>query len=120
MIELLTGLPAAVVAARATGQVSETDYRRVLVPAVEAARNDYGTVRFLYHTAPGFKRFTTTALWEDARVGLHHLDGFERVAIVTDVDWIRRLAAGLQVAAPTELRVFADAELTTALDWIGG
>jgi hypothetical protein len=120
MIELMEDLPAGVVGARASGQVSGEDYRDVLVPAVEAALARSGHIRFLYHIGPEFRKFTTTALWEDARVGLHHLGGFERIALVTDVSWIRLLAEGLRFAAPTELRVFANADLPFALEWIRG
>ena len=53
-----------------------------------------------------------------AKVGVDHLNHFERIAVVTDVGWLRNLAHGVGQAIPGELRVFAVDELPEASDWI--
>jgi hypothetical protein len=118
MIELITNLPDNVVGFAASGQVSGDDYKTVIIPAVETAFGRHKKIRLLYHIGQEFKKFTTTALWDDARVGFHHLTGFERIAVVTDVGWIQTMARGVGLAMPGELRVFADAELEQAKVWI--
>jgi hypothetical protein len=118
MIELIANLPDNVVAFTASGQVSGDDYNTVIIPAVESAFGQSDKIRLLYHIGPAFKKFTTTALWDDARVGFHHLTGFERIAVVTDVGWIQSMARGVGVAMAGQLRVFADAELEQARAWI--
>ena len=67
MIELLEGFPAPVLAVSARDRVTAEDYREILTPAVEALLTSHEKIRLLYHLGPEFKRFTTTALWDDAR-----------------------------------------------------
>ncbi len=118
MIKLISNLPDKVLAITATGQVTSDDYRTVVTPAVNSRRAVHSTLRLLYHVPPAFKKFTTTALWDDAQIGLHCLQDFERVAMVTDVDWLKILASGLQPDSSIEIRVFSHNELDKAHDWI--
>jgi len=118
MIELIPDLPTNVVAFTATGQVTGDDYEKVLVPAVEEKLREHEKIRILYHLGPDFKKFTTTALWDDAKVGLHHLTDFERIAVVSDLTWIQTLVKGIGLAMPGQVRTFANSELDAARDWI--
>jgi hypothetical protein len=118
MIVELGGFPNNIVAVQAAGQVTGDDYSQTLVPAVERRFADFETVRLLYQIGPDFKRFTTTALWEDAKIGMHHLDRFERIAVVTDVRWIARLVAGIGNSIPGAIRVFPLADIEAASAWI--
>jgi len=118
MIELIDDLPGNVLAIRATDRVTRDDYLTVVVPTAEARREAHGTLRLLYHVPPGFRKFTTTALWDDSHIGLYHLRGFERVAVVTDVDWLQTLASNIRPSGSTAVRLFAHAELDEARNWI--
>jgi hypothetical protein len=57
-------------------------------------------------------------MWDDARVGLRHLAGWERVAVVTDVAWIRASMALFALAMPGMVRMFDGGELDAAIAWI--
>lgn len=117
MITILDDLPDHVLGASATGRVTAEDYRDVLIPALEARLARHERIRFLYYLGPDFRRFTTTALWDDARIGLRHLRDFERIAVVTDVDWLRTMVRALQPLTG-EMRWFASAELDAAHAWV--
>jgi hypothetical protein len=118
MIVELGGFADDIVAVQAQGQVTGDDYTETLVPAVERRLENFDKVRLLYQIGPDFKRFTTTALWEDTRVGLHHLHAFERIAIVTDTGWIGKLIETIAITIPGKLRCFSLDELDTAMSWI--
>ncbi|MFW2405386.1 MAG: STAS/SEC14 domain-containing protein [Gammaproteobacteria bacterium] len=118
MIVEIGGYADNIVAVQAEGQVTGEDYSKTLVPAVERTLANHDKVRFLYQIGPDFKRFTTTALWEDAKIGLHHLDGFERIAVVTDVAWIRKLVEGIGGSLTGSTRTFSLDEIETARAWI--
>ena len=118
MIIELGGFPNNVVAVQAEGQVTGDDYSQTLVPAVEKKFAEFDKVRLLYQIGPEFKRFTTTALWEDAKIGLHHLDGFERIAVVTDVAWIVKLVEGISKTIPGTTRCFSLQDIDAATGWI--
>jgi hypothetical protein len=118
MIEMMTGFPDNVVAFTATGKVTAEDYEQRLVPAVESALAKHRKVRLLYHLGDAFDGFEAGAMWEDAKVGLAHLAAWERIAMVTDVDWLRVATKAFGFAMPGEVRVFANAELDAARDWL--
>lgn len=62
------------------------------------------------------------ALWEDMKaagsVGLKHRSSWQRMALVTDKDWIKHAAAVVGPLAPGELRLFDPEEKAQAKAWI--
>ena len=73
----------------------------------------------LYHLGPTFTGYKAEAMWDDAKVGLQHLTHFEKIAVVTDVEWIIRLVKAAGFLIPGEVRLFANSELRVAQEWIG-
>jgi hypothetical protein len=120
MIQTMTNLPDNVIGFEAKGKVTANDYEQHIVPAVEAALAKTDKIRLLYHLGTDFDGFEAGAIWEDAKVGLGHLASWERIALVTDVDWIRMATKAFGFAMPGEVRVFSNAELATARDWLTG
>lgn len=118
MIEILPDFPGPAVAAAFSGQISSDDFDDVLIPAIIERRAAHDSLQLLLFFTSDFRRFTTTAAWDDKTVGLHHLDAYDKVAIVTDTAWIERLAAELSQSRPQAVRLFATAQLSAAKDWI--
>ncbi len=118
MIEVMTDLPERVLGLKASGEVTAEDYKTVLVPAVEEQLTRHKKVRLLYVFGEEFKGYTGGAAWEDAKVGMKHLTSFERVAVVTDVDWIENVIKAFGFAVPGEVRVFDDDDFEAARQWI--
>lgn len=118
MIELIQGLPPGALGFRASGQVSAEDYQRVIVPDVEAAFAITRKLRLLYHVGPEFTGFAPGAMWEDVMLGFRHLSGWDRVALVTDVPWLRAGAMAMGFAVPAQFHVFRNDELEAARRWI--
>ncbi|MBL3571692.1 STAS/SEC14 domain-containing protein [Rhodovulum sp. BSW8] len=91
---------------RATGRVTEQDYETVLIPAVTRAR-DWGVpVRLLYQIGPDFDGYSPGALLADARLGLKHWRGFEKIAVVTDNDKIEAGVRMFGFTLPCPVRTF--------------
>jgi hypothetical protein len=120
MIELLEGFPENVVAVSGKGQVTKRDYEEVLVPAVEAAFKKHHRVSFYYELGPQFAGLEAGAAWEDFKEGVRHFLHWEKMALVTDIEWIRRAISGFAVFMPGELRVFPYAEQAVARAWVTG
>ncbi len=118
MIEVLQGFPDNVVAWAAKGRVTKQDYEEVLIPAVERALERNGTIRCYYELSPEFTGFDAGAAWEDAKIGIEHLTRWERVAVVTDVEWIRLATNAFRFFMPGQVRVFSAAESVEARRWI--
>lgn len=118
MIETIPGLPENVLGYNARGAVTAKDYETVIIPAVEALFAREKKVRFLYHLGPEFTGFEVAAMWDDAKLGLTHFTGWEKMAVVTDVAWIRITIEAFGLAMPGRVRVFRDNELADAKRWI--
>ena len=116
--EILDDLPADVLAVRARGKITRADYEEVLIPAVKRMVQREGKVKLLYILGDGFEGLTTGAAWDDAKLGILHMGDFARIAVVTDVEWIRM---GMKMFAPmlrAPVQVFHNAEIDAAKDWI--
>jgi hypothetical protein len=118
MIERLAGFPDKVCAFVCHGHVTREDYTAVLVPAVEAALKSYDKVRLYYETAPDFTGIDPSAVWQDTTVGMSHFFSWERIAVVTDVNWIKNTFQFFTFLMPAPMKVFPNAEAEEARRWI--
>lgn len=118
MLERIPDLPDNILGIAARGKVTAKDYEAVLIPAVEAAIAARHKIRFLYHLGPEFSGFEAGALWDDAKIGLKHVTAWERVAIVTDTEWIRVAVKVFGFTIPGEVRVYKGAEMAAAREWL--
>jgi hypothetical protein len=118
MIEQLTDFPDSVAAFRCTGQVTKDDYVRVLVPTILGKLRTHDKVRVYYETTADFVGFDPGAMWEDFKVGVEHLKRWERVAVVTDVDWISKAVHFFAFLMPATTKLFSLAEAAQARAWI--
>jgi len=118
MIELLPNLPSEVVGFIASGRVTAEDYESVVFPAIQSKLKEHAKVRILYQLGPRFSGFTAGAMWDDARVGLAHLSAWEKIAVVTDVDWVRAAVGIFRFVIPCPVKIFSNAQLAEANDWI--
>lgn len=118
MIEQMKDLPAGVAGFTAHGEVTARDYEEVIVPDIEAMFALSDKVRLLYHLAEDFTGFERRAMWDDAKLGMRHFSGFERVAVVTDVGWLRQAVPAMSALMPGEFRSFPCSALEDARAWI--
>lgn len=119
-MKLLTDFPDYVVAVSASGQVDADDYEKILVPAINAVLQSQRRVRVLYDLTPEFTGFSAGAMWDDAKLGLAHWKAWERIAVVTDVDWVAHATRMFAFLMPGLIKVFSNAERTDAEKWIVG
>ncbi|GHE03355.1 hypothetical protein U879_19755 [Defluviimonas sp. 20V17] len=95
--EVLGGMPEDVLAIEAKGKITRADYEDFLIPEVSRRIAKQGKVKLLYVLGDDFAGYTAGAAWDDAKLGLLHLGDFARVALVTDIEWIRM---GVKMFAP--------------------
>ena len=57
-------------------------------------------------------------MWDDTRLGLSHLTGFLKLAIVSNLAWVRQSAKFFGPLVPAQMHVFALDELEDAKAWI--
>ena len=118
MIKHLTDFPDKVVAFRCTGQVTKADYDKILVPIVLEKLRSHNKIRLYYETGEDFAGFDPGAMWEDFKVGVEHLTRWEKVAVVTDTDWISKAVHFFAFLVPATTKLFSRAEAAQARAWI--
>ncbi|MEM7192200.1 MAG: STAS/SEC14 domain-containing protein [Pseudomonadota bacterium] len=118
MIELLKGFPRNVVAIACHGEVSRKDYDEVLIPAVEKALQSNDKVRMLYEVAPDFEGYEAGAAWEDFKTGVAHFTKWDRIAVITDIEWIGAAVKIFGLFLPSTVRVYAQDDAAKARLWI--
>ena len=115
MIQELTDVPTGVIGFEATGKLQAEDYRDGLLPAIERAAAS-GDVRVVI-VVRDFDGLTAGALWEDLKMGMSHLTKWERIALVTDVDWMITLTTLFGWMTPGDLKRFPLADKDKAIAW---
>ncbi|MGH9716305.1 MAG: STAS/SEC14 domain-containing protein [Candidatus Acidiferrales bacterium] len=118
MIERVEGFPDNVIAVAAKGQVTKKEYEEVLVPEVERVFKNHQNVKFYYELGPEFTELEPGAAWEDVKESIRHFGQWEKMALVTDIEWVKRLVTGFGAIMPGEVRVFPNSERIAARKWV--
>ena len=115
-------MPAGAIGFRISGEVSRSDYEEVLIPAIREAIEGGGEIRCFCQVGPDFEGYEAAAMWEDLKTGfdygIGHHSAWKRLALVTDVEWIRHLAALFGWMSPGEMKTFALDEAEQAKSWV--
>ena len=119
MMKELTDVPAGVIGFEATGKLQAEDYRDVLLPAIEKAASEGGELRIVI-VIDQFDGITGGALWQDLKMGVSHMRGWKRIALVTDIEWMVHMTAMFGWMTPGEVKHFSIAERGDAIAWAAG
>lgn len=114
MLELIDGLPGNVVGIAVSGRLTMQDCQDVLVPAIEKSLKRHDKIRLYYELNSRFPG----AAWDELDLGLEHASRCERVAIVTDIGWVRLTVKALRFLIPSEIRVFPTVQADEGRAWI--
>jgi hypothetical protein len=118
MIEIPRNFPDNIIALSCEGQVTKEDYDGILVPAILKALKRHDKIRLFYKTSANFTGYTPGAIWEDLKTGVEHPARWERVAVVTDVDWIVQMMRLFSFLIPCPTKLFPSSEAAHANAWI--
>ena len=118
MIEQLPNFPNSVLAFVCKGRVTEADYDSVLVPAVVRALEKHREFRLYYEMTADFSGMEPGAVWENFKVGMAHFARWERVAVVTDIEWIKQTMRFFRFLMPGAMKTFPSSEAAQARAWI--
>ena len=117
-VTLMEDLPDDAVGISVRGVIDAEDYASKIVPAIEAKLARHEKIKVIYQVGPEFESFTPGAVWSDTRFGTANLARFSKVALVTDIPWMKNATRIFAPLVPGEIRVFADRELAAAKAWI--
>jgi SpoIIAA-like len=103
------------------GLLTKADYETVLIPDIEDKLKRHKKLRAYTEMAPDFGGIEPGALWDDTKLGFGHLLDWERIALVTDVEWMHRAVKVYRILGfliPGEVRALPAAEAVRARAWI--
>jgi hypothetical protein len=119
MLKQMPDMPAGTIGFEAIGKVEDDDFEDVVEPML---RNEIALgrkVRLLYLLGPALREYEGDAIGEDMKFAARHPTAYERVAVVSDEDWLRPALRVLSMLVPGQLRGFPVADLEAAKSWVG-
>jgi hypothetical protein len=120
MVELLTGLPPHVAAYKATGAISKEEYEEVVMARVDNVATEYGKINFLVLLETGMENYSIGAFIDYIKVSFEHFTKWNRMAIVTDQQWVRQAYDGLSHIVHGEIRTYELKDFDIAKEWVSG
>ena len=113
MLRVIEGLPDNVVGIVAKGRVTADECDRILMPVIHTSLQRNGA-RLYYEIGSRIP----AARWDDLQIEVDCIPQWERVAVVTDIGWIRQTVKALRFLIGGDIRVFTTSEAGDGLAWI--
>lgn len=105
---------------KASGEVTKSDFEQVVNPTVENLVNKQGDLNYLLVLDTSIKDFTAGAWLQDALLGVKNITKWNRAAIVSDSEGVKKFTDAFSAVVPGEFRGFAANEQQQAIDWVSG
>jgi hypothetical protein len=118
MLEILPESRGKIIWVRASGKLTDEDYREVFIPRLESVLQEHGKARLLFEVDQDFAGWTVGALWDDLKVDWQHKDDFERVVVVAAPLWLEVLTGIFGHWMSGEIRTMPAEQLGAARAWI--
>ncbi len=118
MLRQMDDMPAGTIGFEAIGEVEDDDWEDVVEPVLRREIAAGGKLRLLYLLGPQARDVEGDAMKADTGFRARHAKSFERVAVVTDEDWMKPALKALSFLMPGSARAFAVHDLTTAKTWL--
>ena len=116
MFEILPVNDKNILAFKASGKLTDADYKQFL-PVLESMIRKNGQIS-LYVELQDFEGWEAKAAWDDLRFGLHHDNDFKRIAIVADKPLVHAATGFINFFSHIEMRFFESSESEAAWDWL--
>lgn len=118
MLRTITDMPAGTIGFEAVGEVEDDDWEETVEPLlrqeIAAGRN----VRLLYLIGTEARDVEGDAMSADTGFRVRHATSYERVAVVSDEDWIRPALRALSFLLPGKAQGFRVRDLAKAKAWL--
>ena len=119
MLQMMKHMPPGTVGVKAVGTVTEEDYRQVLEPALQGAL-ERRAARLLYVLGDEFDSFSRDVAWASTKLWAKNLKGWDRIAVVSDADWLENAVGLFSWLVPGAMRVFETDDVDEAKAWLVG
>jgi stage II sporulation SpoAA-like protein len=118
MLRRMTDMPAGTIGFEAIGEVEDDDWEEAVEPVLRREMAGGQKVRLLYLFGPEAREIEGDAMTADTGFRARHATSFERVAVVSDEDWMWPALRALSFLLPGKARAFPVHELAAAKAWL--
>lgn len=118
MLKRIADMPAGTIGFEAHGEVEDDDWEEVVEPVLREELAGGGKLRVLYLLGPSAQEVEGDAIEAGAGFRARHATSFDRVAVVSDEDWLRPALKTLSFMLPGKARGFRVADLANAKAWL--
>ena len=118
MLRRMPDMPAGTIGFEAIGEVEDDDWEHVVEPVLRAEIADGRKVRLLYLLGRRTREVEGDAVRADAGFRARHASSYERVAVVSDEDWMRPALSTLSFLLPGKAKGFPVHETAAAKAWL--
>jgi hypothetical protein len=117
MITQIENLPDSVLGFEFSGHITAKEYETTVFPAIAAYSKQHPKMRLICHFKDDAK-VDLGAMWDDTVVGLKHYFGWERIAVVSDINWLKQTYRMLGFLMPGHLKTFTNQDIQLAKNWL--
>jgi len=122
VITTIEDMPPGTIGLRASGTLTDRDYTGVAIPLLREAIHRGEKIRLLVEVASDFDGLEAGAIKEelhaDVGLGLGHLGSWDRMAVVSDKEWLANAIALFGWMVPGSIKRFSLSGLDEAKAWL--
>ncbi len=118
MLRQIRDMPAGTFGFEAIGEVEDSDWERAVEPLLREEIAAGRKLRLLYVLGARTREVEDDAVKADLEFRARHASSFERVAVVSDEDWVKPALAALSFLMPGKAKGFRSIEVETAKAWL--
>ncbi len=118
MLRRITDMPAGTIGFEAVGEVEDDDWEETVEPVLRQEIATGHNVRLLYLIGARAHEVEGDAMSADTGFRVRHATSYERVAVVSDEDWIRPALRALSFLLPGKAQGFRVRDLAKAKAWL--
>lgn len=118
MLRRITDMPVGTIGFEAIGEVEDDDWEHAVEPVLRQEIADGHKVRLLYLLGPETREVERDAVTADTGFRARHATSFERIAVVSDEDWMRPALRTLSFLLPGKAKGFRVHDLAAAKAWL--
>jgi hypothetical protein len=114
----MTEMPAGTIGFEAIGDLEDDDWEDSVEPVLLREMAEGQKIRLLYLLGVEAREIERDAMTADTGFRARHATSFERVAVVSDEDWMRPALGTLSFLFPGKARAFRVRDLAAAKAWL--
>jgi len=117
MLTIMTETDDRTLVVKATKTLSSEDYEDIFIPELNRRLNKTGKIRAAILFDSNFQGWQPGAAWDDFTYGMQHRRDFEKIAVVTEKQWLARATKIGSYFMDGQVVAYAPAEFQEAVSW---